>query len=194
MKLKNSNCYKTQKLKLWWNSETQIVLKLKNTKCDKTKKNQIVTKLKNLTVTKLKKTNNFDKTQKLWLWQNSKCDKNLIVKKNQKIKMWKTQSVTKLKNINDDKTQKLKLWQNLSYYQSQFMKNFFKGSFSKTILRPWQLISCFLGSALRFSQLFFFTISLFLLLLYTHLLKKFSLWNLNKSWNSRIKFTLNSHQ
>ena len=66
MKLKISNCDKTQKLKLWWNSiffyetqkpklwwnsKTQIVRKLKNLKCDKT---QIVTKLK---ITK------YDKTQ-----------------------------------------------------------------------------------------------------------------------------------
>ena len=33
-KLKNSNCDKTQKLKLWTNSKTQIVTKLKNQNCD----------------------------------------------------------------------------------------------------------------------------------------------------------------
>ena len=38
MKLQNSNCDETQKLKLWWNSKTQIVMKLKNSKCDKTQK------------------------------------------------------------------------------------------------------------------------------------------------------------
>ena len=36
MKLKNSNCDKTQKLKLWWNSKTKIVMKLKNSNCDET--------------------------------------------------------------------------------------------------------------------------------------------------------------
>ena len=46
-------CYNAQKLKLWPNSKTQIVTKLKKT--------QIVTKLKN---------SNCDKTQKLKLWQN----------------------------------------------------------------------------------------------------------------------------
>ena len=43
IKLKNSNCDATQKRKLWWNSKTQIVMKLKNSNCDNT---QIVTKLK----------------------------------------------------------------------------------------------------------------------------------------------------
>ena len=33
-KLKNSNCDKTQKLKLWQNSKTQIVTKLKKSNCD----------------------------------------------------------------------------------------------------------------------------------------------------------------
>ena len=55
-KIKNSNCDKTQKLKLWTNSKTQIVTKLKKkeTNCDKTQKlklwqdpYQIKTKLKN---------------------------------------------------------------------------------------------------------------------------------------------------
>ena len=45
-KLQNSNCDKTQKLKLWPNSKNQILTKLKNSNCDRTKKNQIVTKLK----------------------------------------------------------------------------------------------------------------------------------------------------
>ena len=44
MKLKNSNCDKTQKLKLWWNletqmwwnSKTQIVMKFKNSNCEVT--------------------------------------------------------------------------------------------------------------------------------------------------------------
>ena len=89
------NCDKTRKLKLcrkkpwklklWQNSRTQIVTKLKNWNWDQTQnflicqnlKTQILTKLKKKIVTKLK-----------------------------------TQSVTKLKNLNCDKTWKLKLWQN----------------------------------------------------------------------------------
>ena len=35
-KLKNSNCDKTQKLKLWINSKTQIVINLKNSNCNET--------------------------------------------------------------------------------------------------------------------------------------------------------------
>ena len=70
-KLKNLNFDKTQKLKLWQNS-----------------KSQIVTKLKNL---------NFDKTRKP---ENSNCDTTKIVTKLKKIKLGqnaKTQIVTKLK-------------------------------------------------------------------------------------------------
>ena len=55
---KNSNCDETQNLKLWQNSETQIVTKLKNSNCDKT---QIMTKVE--------------------LWQNSSCEKSQIVTK-----------------------------------------------------------------------------------------------------------------
>ena len=62
-KLKNTDFDKTQHLKLWQNSKTLIVTKLKNSNCVKTKKKtQIVTKLKNT---------NCDKTQKLKLCQNS---------------------------------------------------------------------------------------------------------------------------
>ena len=38
MKLKNSNCDETQKLKMRSNSKTLIVIKLKNSKCDETQK------------------------------------------------------------------------------------------------------------------------------------------------------------
>ena len=69
-------------MKFWWNSKVQMVTKLKNLNCDKT---QILTKLKmgrrkklknlpcNKTqiVTKLENSN-YDKTQILKLWQNSK--------------------------------------------------------------------------------------------------------------------------
>ena len=52
--------------------KTQILTKLKNSNCDKTKQNLIVTKLKkNESATRLKYSN-CDKTQKLKLWQTSK--------------------------------------------------------------------------------------------------------------------------
>ena len=90
IKLKNQNCYGTQKLKLGQNlkniivmklKKTHIVMKLKYSNCDKTK-NSIC-----------------DKTQKLKLWWNSK------------LKLWwnsKTQIVIKHKITNSDTTQKLK--------------------------------------------------------------------------------------
>ena len=95
MNLKSSNCDETYKLKLWWNSITQIVRKLKNSKGDKTQKvklwknsnTQIVAKLKTQIVTKIK------------LWekklQNSKCDK--------------TQIVTNLENSNYDNNSKTQI-------------------------------------------------------------------------------------
>ena len=64
MKPKNSNCGKIQKLKLRWNSKTQMGTKLKTQNVTKLKKTQIETKLKN---------SNCDKTHavtKLKLWQN----------------------------------------------------------------------------------------------------------------------------
>ena len=51
---------KLKKLKLWWNSKTEIVTKFKNLKCDETKKTQIVTKLK------------LKQNSKIKLWQNLK--------------------------------------------------------------------------------------------------------------------------
>ena len=79
MKLKNSNCDETQKLKWWQNSncdqaffffyKTQIVTKFRlwqNSKCDTT---QILTKLKNSNCDKTQKLK-LDKTQKLKLWPN----------------------------------------------------------------------------------------------------------------------------
>ena len=100
MKLKHSNYDETQKLKWWKNAKTQMVTKLKNSNCDKTKKKS-----------------NFDKAQKLKLLLNSK---NQIVTQ---LKLWKksncdkTKILTKLKNFKCDKIQivtklKLKLWQN----------------------------------------------------------------------------------
>ena len=68
----------------------------------------------------------------------SNCDKNQIVKKNQKKNQCdKTQIVTKLENSNNSKTRKLKLGQNMQYGKSQLMKkNNLKRSFSRNIFTP----------------------------------------------------------
>ena len=63
-------------------------------------KHQIVTKLKNA---------KYDNSQNFKLWQNYKTE---MVTKLKNLNLDKTQIVTKLKNSNCDKTQKLKLWQN----------------------------------------------------------------------------------
>ena len=139
LQLKNSNCDKTQKLKLWPNSKTQIatkqkkvwqnfktqmVTKIKNSNCDQTKNIKLWGEKKNSKtpiVRKKKLQNcNCDKTQKLKLWQNSNTK--IMTKLNysnydkiQKLQLWqnsKTQIVTKLKNSNGDQTPKTKLWQN----------------------------------------------------------------------------------
>ena len=148
MKLKNFYCDKTQNLKWWQNSKTQIMTKLKlwekklkklkcdNSNCDKT------WELKWWQTSKLKfwqysKTQIVSKAQivmKLKLWWNSrtkKLKKKLkCEEKNSNSKCDKTQIVTKLESLNYDKTQyldfektqKLKLWQNLKYEKFQFMK------------------------------------------------------------------------
>ena len=85
-KLENLNFEKKLKFKLWQDSKTQIVIKLKNKKYDKTRK-------------KIKLWKN-TKTQIVPKLKNSNCDNS------------KTQIVRKLKNLNGDKTQKFKLWQN----------------------------------------------------------------------------------
>ena len=133
----NSNCDKTQ-LKLWWNSKTQIVIKLKNSNCDETKK---------LKWWQTLKTKNGDKTKK-----NSYCEKNpktqivtklILTQVVTKFKWWKnfiydiTQIVIKLKicnsncdqtkNSNCEKTQKLNLWK--KNYKTQIM----------TKLKLWQI-------------------------------------------------------
>ena len=41
MKLRNSICDETQKLKLYWNLKTQIVTKLKNSNFDETKNSNV---------------------------------------------------------------------------------------------------------------------------------------------------------
>ena len=82
MKLKNSNDDKTQKLKLWPNWKTQIVTKL-NSNYDKTQITSKLTQTWNVTaqiVTKLK-ISNYNKTQKLKMWQNLQCVKCQLRKK-----------------------------------------------------------------------------------------------------------------
>ena len=75
MKLKNSNCDENQKIKLWLNSKTQIVMKLKNSKWDE------------------HQNSNWDETQKLELRRNSKTQivmklKNSYCDEIQKLKLW----------------------------------------------------------------------------------------------------------
>ena len=74
MKLKTPNCDETQKFKLWWNSKTQIVMKLKmGTKIIKKKMVTKIIKKKWWQIHKLKLWQNL-KTQivtKLKFWQSS---------------------------------------------------------------------------------------------------------------------------
>ena len=90
---------------MWQNKKTQNVTRLKNKKCDKTKKINMWQNSKTLNVTKLKNSK-CDKTQKLKIWQNLK-----------------TQNVTQLKTSKCDKTQKLKVWQNSKSYKVTKLKN-----------------------------------------------------------------------
>ena len=96
IKLKNSNCDQTQELKLWkikklkllYNSKTEMVTELKNSNSYKTNK----------------KNSNYNKTKlvtKLKWWQNSKCDKTQVVTKP---KLWQNSNCEK-KNLKSDKTQ-----------------------------------------------------------------------------------------
>ena len=100
-KLNNSNCDKTQKLKLWQNSKTETETKHTNFKCD------------NLQKLKLEQ----NQKRKLWqnsklkLWQNSKTQ--IATKlENSYCDRTKHPSFEKLKNSNIDTTKKIKLWQN----------------------------------------------------------------------------------
>ena len=148
-----------QKIKLYQISKTQVVTKLKNTKCDKTHKHKLWQQtnsscgttqklkwwqiLKTRIVTKLKK-NYCDKTQKWKLWQNLK-----------------TQIVTKLRK------EKKKLWQKLKFWQKSktqivtvavvtvIIVTYF--SFKK--ITPQQQMRCSEGSFLRFLQCFFLYLS-----------------------------------
>ena len=118
--------------------------KLKKSNCDKTKKTQHFEKssLENSIC------DNTQVVTTLKLWQKSKCDKTQIVTKIHKLKLWqnsKTQIVTKPE-----------LWQIVVYDN----KKYFKWSFSRNILTPWQPIRSSLGSVLQFSLCFFFKGSL----------------------------------
>ena len=67
------------KLKMWHNSKTQIVTKLKNSKCEQQQ-------LKKLNCVKTKKKSICDKTKKIKNWQNSAS---LVVTKVKiKLKVW----------------------------------------------------------------------------------------------------------
>ena len=106
MNLKNSNCDETQKIKLWWNSKTQTVMKFKKSYCDETQKLKFWQNLK------LKLCPN-SKTQiltKLKFWQNSNCEKKI------------NNSKCEGKKLKLGQNSKLKLWQNLNYDKSQFMR------------------------------------------------------------------------
>ena len=94
-KLQNSNCDKTQKLKLWKkNTKILNVTKFKDSNCDKTKKENC-DKTQN---------SNCDKTQKLKLRQNLET---------QNVTKLKIRIMTKLKKSNiDHKLKKIKLWKN----------------------------------------------------------------------------------
>ena len=85
-KLKNSNCDKTQivtKLKLWQNSNCDTTLFVREReKIKNMTKPQLWQNSRTPIKTKIKKSN-YDKTEKLKLWQNLKYDKskNIWIKK-----------------------------------------------------------------------------------------------------------------
>ena len=117
LKNKNSNGDKTQKLKLWQNSKTQIVTNSKTQigtelELGQNPKSKERKKLKTQNVTKFK------------LWQNSR------------IKIWwnsKLSIVTKLKNSSCDKNFRMT---NINLLRNK--KKYLKEYFSKNILTPWQ--------------------------------------------------------
>ena len=80
-KLRDSNCDKTQKLKLWQNSKTHIVTKVKVWQNSNGDKNQIVKKKSKATQCDKTQTVTTQIVTKFMLWQNSNGDKNQILKK-----------------------------------------------------------------------------------------------------------------
>ena len=119
-------CYqKTQQLKLCWNSKTQIVMKLKNSNCYKTQKKFNCDGTQTLIAIKLKKSNcdnsKIHIVTKLKMWREKKSKaqnvtklKNSIYEKTQKLKLWQNPKTLLWQNSNCDQTQKLQCWQNLS--------------------------------------------------------------------------------
>ena len=163
MKLKNSNCGETQKLKLGWNSQTQIVMKL-NTKIVIKKKmkswwnlkTQIVMKLKTKDVIKLKISNLMKlKTQivmklkthiviklKSSNWDETK--KTQVVIKLKQIKWWQTsrrQIVTKLKNSNCETTDVMYSGQRFEFLQC--LQHFFPASKKWVKNAQWVMLMIF---------------------------------------------------
>ena len=94
-KIKNSKSDKTQKFKMWQNSKTQTVTKLKNLKCEK--------KLMNSTCVTTKKNPNLTKLKKHKRWHNFKL-KILQNSKTQNMKTTTIKNLTKLNKLNCDKT------------------------------------------------------------------------------------------
>ena len=109
MKKLNSSCGQNQKLKLWPNSKTQMVTKVKNSNRDKTLKKKLLWQKGK---TQIKKKSNCDITKKNSNFDITKKTQNVtvvIVKKqlDTSLKLCqnsKTWIATKLKNSNCDKT------------------------------------------------------------------------------------------
>ena len=144
-----SSSDQTQKLKLWQNSQSQIVTKLKNLNHDSNQK------------LKVWQNSNCAKTEKLKLWQTSKTqifttqspklgqnsnyeeEKKTQILTTKKLKLWqksRTQIVTKLKTWNCDKTQ---IMTNLNLWEE---KKTVKESDSMNDLTPWQPVRYTLSS------------------------------------------------
>ena len=79
---------------MWRNSTTQIVIKFKNSNCDKTQNSNCDKSKKTQIVTKLKNSNNEKNTQKLKLWLNWNSKTWIVTKllkklwQNYKKKLW----------------------------------------------------------------------------------------------------------
>ena len=98
-KLKNSNCDKTKKLKLWKNPKLKL---LQNSKP------QIVTKLKK---------SNCDKTQNLELWKNSKCSNSDTLTNDEMFSGQLSQFSRCFLKVYTNEASKIVLFWFLSYYQ-----------------------------------------------------------------------------
>ena len=76
-KNQNLKCDETQKHKMWQNSKTQNLTKLKNSKCDKTQWHKMWQNSKSKNVAKLKKSQNVTKNPKNPNVTKKNCDKTL---------------------------------------------------------------------------------------------------------------------